>query len=110
VAMEVLEQHHDLEQARALLGHARIDTTQIYTSIRPPQLKRAVSFYEEQATRMRPSEDVNAWCAVTNSNPWTGSSWSPSQTRRPPFLGSPVLHAGSDFHGGAGAVPLAPPS
>ena len=29
-----------------------IDTTQIYASIRPPQLKRAVSFYEEQATRM----------------------------------------------------------
>jgi integrase/recombinase XerC len=52
VAMEVLEQHHDLEQVRALLGHARIDTTQIYTSIRPRQLKRAVSFYEEQATRM----------------------------------------------------------
>jgi hypothetical protein len=35
-----------------VLGHARIDTTQIYTSIRPPQLKRALSFYEEQATRM----------------------------------------------------------
>ena len=52
VAMEVLEQHHDLEQVRALLGHARIDTTQIYTSIRPPQLKRAVSFYEEHATRV----------------------------------------------------------
>jgi site-specific recombinase XerD len=52
VAMEVLEQHHDLEQVRALLGHARIDTTQIYTSIRPPQLKRAVSFYEERATKM----------------------------------------------------------
>ena len=52
VAMEVLEQHHDLEPVRALLGHARIDTTQIYTSIRPPQLKRAVSFYEEKATRM----------------------------------------------------------
>ncbi len=52
VAMEVLEQHHDLEQVRALLGHARIDTTQIYTSIRPPQLKRAVTFYEDQATRM----------------------------------------------------------
>ena len=52
VAMEVLEQHHDLEQVRALLGHARIDTTQIYTSIRPPQLKRAVSFYEERAVRM----------------------------------------------------------
>ena len=40
IAMEVLEQHHDLEQVRALLGPARIDTTQIYTSIRPPQLKR----------------------------------------------------------------------
>jgi hypothetical protein len=52
VAIEVLEQHHDLEQVRAVLGHARIDTTQIYASIRPPQLKRAVAFYEEQATRM----------------------------------------------------------
>jgi integrase/recombinase XerC len=52
VAMEVLEQHHDLEEVRALLGHARIDTTQVYTSIRPPQLKRAVAFYEEQAVRM----------------------------------------------------------
>ncbi len=52
VAMEVLEQHHDLEQVRALLGHARIDTTQVYTSIRPPQLKRAVSFYEEKALKM----------------------------------------------------------
>ncbi len=52
VAMEVLEQHHDLEQVRALLGHARIDTTQVYASIRPPELKRAVAFYEEKAVRM----------------------------------------------------------
>ncbi len=52
VAMEVLEQHHDLEQVRALLGHSRIDTTQIYTSIRPAQLKRAVSFYEEKAIKI----------------------------------------------------------
>jgi site-specific recombinase XerD len=52
VAMEVLEQHHDLEHVRALLGHSRIDTTQIYTSIRPPQLKRAVSFYEQKAVQM----------------------------------------------------------
>jgi len=37
---------------RALLGHARIETTQIYASIRPAQLKQAVSFYEEKATRM----------------------------------------------------------
>ncbi|MFQ5972406.1 MAG: tyrosine-type recombinase/integrase, partial [Alphaproteobacteria bacterium] len=51
VAMEVLEQHHDLEQVRALLGHARIDTTQIYASIRPTQLKRVVAFYEEKAVR-----------------------------------------------------------
>lgn len=30
-------------------GHARIDTTQIYTMIRPARLKQAVSFYEESA-------------------------------------------------------------
>ncbi len=52
VAMEVLEQHHDLEQVRALLGHSRIDTTQVYASIRPAQLKRAVSFYEEKAIKI----------------------------------------------------------
>ena len=48
VAMEVLEQHHDLEEVRALLGHARIDTTQIYTSIRPAQLKRAVELLAKE--------------------------------------------------------------
>src|SRR5881275_2817027 len=52
VAMEVLERHHDLEQVRALLGHVRIDTTQIYTMIRPLKLKQAVSFYEESARRL----------------------------------------------------------
>ncbi len=52
VAMEVLEQHHDLEQVRALLGHTRVDTTQIYATIRPVQLKRAVAFYEDKASRM----------------------------------------------------------
>jgi len=52
VAVEVLTQRHDLEEVRALLGHARIDTTQLYAQIRPPQLKRAVSFYEDRAERM----------------------------------------------------------
>ena len=52
VAVEVLEQRHDLEEVRALLGHVRIDTTQIYTRIRPPQLRRAVAFYDQYATRM----------------------------------------------------------
>ena len=37
--MEVLKQRHDLVHLRTLLGHARIDTTQIYTMIRPAQLK-----------------------------------------------------------------------
>lgn len=50
--MEVLEQRHDLEPVRALLGHARIDTTQIYTMIRPAQLRQAVSFYEQPARQM----------------------------------------------------------
>jgi hypothetical protein len=58
VAVEVLEQQHDLEEVRALLGHARIDTTQIYTKIRPPQLKRAVAFYEDGAERLLSVEAV----------------------------------------------------
>lgn len=50
--MEVLGKRHDLEEVRALLGHARVDTTQIYTTIRPPQLKRAVAFYEDDAAKL----------------------------------------------------------
>ena len=49
VAMEILEQHHDLEAVRAMLGHTRIDTTQTYAQIRPAQLKRAVEFYDGKA-------------------------------------------------------------
>jgi hypothetical protein len=40
---------------RALLGHARIGTTQ---KIRPPQLKRAVAFYEDGAERLLGVEAV----------------------------------------------------
>ena len=53
--MEQLEQQHDLEQVWPLPGHARIDTTQIYTMIRPSHLKQVVSFYEEPATRVETS-------------------------------------------------------
>jgi site-specific recombinase XerD len=49
VATEILEQHHDLEAVRAMLGHTRIDTTQTYAQIRPAQLKRTVEFYEGKA-------------------------------------------------------------
>jgi len=49
VAMEVYEQHHDLEQVRGLLGHTRIETTQLYAQIRPAALKQAVEFYEAKA-------------------------------------------------------------
>jgi integrase len=52
VAMEVLERRHDLEEVRALLGHARIDTTQVYTTIRPAALKTALAFYEDRAQQM----------------------------------------------------------
>jgi integrase/recombinase XerC len=52
VAVEVLAERHDLEEVRALLGHKRIDTTQVYASIRPPQLKRATAFYEARAAAM----------------------------------------------------------
>ena len=47
--MEILEQHHDREAVRAMLGHTRIDTTQTYARIRPAELKRAMEFYEEKA-------------------------------------------------------------
>ena len=49
VAMEVYEQHHDLEQVRGLLGHKSIETTQLYAQIRPAGLKHAVNFYEAKA-------------------------------------------------------------
>jgi integrase/recombinase XerC len=49
VAMEILEERHDLEAVRAMLGHVRLETTQIYAHIRPAQLKRAVEFYEAKA-------------------------------------------------------------
>jgi integrase/recombinase XerC len=49
VAMEVYSQHRDLEQVRGLLGHARIETTQVYAQIQPAQLKESVSFYEARA-------------------------------------------------------------
>jgi site-specific recombinase XerC len=42
----------DLEKVRALLGHQRIDTTQIYASIRPTQLKRSVEFLDAKGSRM----------------------------------------------------------
>ncbi len=37
--MEVYGQYHDLEQVRALLGHARLQTTQVYARIQPKELK-----------------------------------------------------------------------
>jgi site-specific recombinase XerD len=49
VAMEVYSEHRDLEQVRALLGHVRIETTQVYAQIQPAQLKQSVGFYEAKA-------------------------------------------------------------
>jgi integrase/recombinase XerC len=49
VAMEVYEERHDLEEVRGLLGHTRIETTQLYAQIRPAALKQAVEFYEAKA-------------------------------------------------------------
>jgi len=58
VALEVLEERKNLEEVRALLGHARIDTTQLYTTIRPAQLKTAVGFYENRAAMMLASPET----------------------------------------------------
>ena len=48
VALECLTNITHLEEVRALLGHSQIDSTQIYTTIRPPQLKRAVAMLAKQ--------------------------------------------------------------
>src|SRR5882724_9481240 len=52
VAMEIYEQHGDPEEVRAMLGHKRLETTQVYMRIRPRQLKQAVAFYDDQAQDM----------------------------------------------------------
>lgn len=52
VAMEVLHTRKNLEEVRALLGHTRLETTQIYTTIRPAQLKDAVAFYDDRARQV----------------------------------------------------------
>jgi integrase/recombinase XerC len=52
VAMEIYEQHGDPEEVRAMLGHKRLETTQVYMRIRPRQLKQAVAFYDDQAEDM----------------------------------------------------------
>jgi site-specific recombinase XerD len=52
VAMEMYEEHGDLEKVRALLGHREITTTQIYARIRPAELKRSTAFYDERAKRL----------------------------------------------------------
>ena len=64
VAMEVLGQRNNLEEVRALLGHARLDSTQIYTTIRPPQLKQAVAFYNERAARLLHASPRKAIMAI----------------------------------------------
>ena len=52
VAMKIYEQHGDPEEVRAMLGHKRLETTQVYMRIRPRQLKQAVAFYDDQAQHM----------------------------------------------------------
>jgi len=49
--MEILEAQHDLEAVRAMLGHVRLETTQIYAQIRPAQLKRSGILRGESARR-----------------------------------------------------------
>lgn len=35
-----------------MLGHKRLETTQVYMRIRPRQLKQAVTFYDDHAQDM----------------------------------------------------------
>ena len=54
----------DLEQVRALLGHVRIETTQVYARIQPQQLKDALNFYESRALEVLSSR----CCRVRTEN------------------------------------------
>jgi hypothetical protein len=61
--VDVLAQRHDLEDVRTLLGHVRIDTTQIYKRIRPHQLGRTVASYAEPpGACSAPDARLEAWC------------------------------------------------
>jgi hypothetical protein len=66
--MEILEQHPDLEQVCAVLGHRRIGTTQVYTQLRPPQLFGSVrslsagghdQWFDYLVTRYFPAPEAN---------------------------------------------------
>ena len=48
--VEVYGEHGDLEEVRALLGHQRIDTTQIYARIRPTELNVRRTFWTRRPT------------------------------------------------------------
>jgi site-specific recombinase XerD len=54
VAMEVYGQHHDLGQVRGLLGHTRLEATQVYAQIQPRQLNNLVA----------PTGSARAWSFV----------------------------------------------
>ena len=64
VAMEVYNHHRDLEQVRGLLGHLRIETTQVYAQIQPEQLKHSVSFYEARARARAHDLKQETWLRV----------------------------------------------
>lgn len=49
-------ERHGLEEVRSLLDHTRLDTTQIFTTIRPRQLRQAVAFYDDAAQQLLKKE------------------------------------------------------
>src|SRR5215467_1957414 len=61
VAMEVLEQHHDLEQVRALLGHARIDTPRSTRTSGRRSSSRSCRSTKTRRSGSCASEDANAF-------------------------------------------------
>src|SRR2546425_1279310 len=65
---------------------------------------------DELGAEMGCHRPAAAWCAVTNSNPWTGSYWSPAQTRPRLLRGSLALRGAAGPRAGADALRHAPPS
>src|SRR5262245_25669831 len=85
--MEMLEQHHDLEEVRALLGHVRIVTTQIYTSIRPPQLRTTPRVSTKSGRRGCSSSEAS------KTNHYFSREWEVAKPRRRAHKTVPLLTA-----------------
>jgi hypothetical protein len=73
-----------------------------------PRLPRVVPAGGDAQHPARVTMRCVPWRALTNSNPWTGASWSPGRIRPRLFGGCPALRGGPSLPDAGGALPPAP--